>query len=210
MLLFVAGCPMKNPLTDMRFQTVTAPPYVVSSWYKITAPGETVKFYIDDFGDAENPNPPTDFMRRLAGDDENPNVVYLALPCQYGVHVGCADGGLKPAEAVKSLNTAVETMMKKARADKMVIVGYGVGADYGGQIAVKHLESVNHFVSIGGIWDETPGLRIMGLKQTHYVGAKDDRAKLPVFLPPESIVNVKKATHTDGYGAIKKYIWNLK
>ena len=91
MIFFLSGCQTPNVLSDMRFQTTMAPPYLVANWYKITEPGSTLKVYIEGDGNAfdkngmptDNPTPKSIFLRKIAAEDPSPNVVYLGRPCQY-------------------------------------------------------------------------------------------------------------------------------
>ena len=212
--LLLTGCVHRNPLSEMRFQTVMAPPYVIATWYKITAPGEPVKFYIEGWGVENMPNPDSELMRDLAKGDDSPNVVYVALPCQYGVHVGCVAGEKVPIDEtlVNSMKMVVQTMMKKAKATHLILVGYDAGAEVATDLALIYRPYVRHLITLGGMWEQEPERDILRVAQTHYRGKRDEIAPIqstPVVFPKESIVEVSWGSHTGGYWTVRKYIWNI-
>lgn len=212
--LILSGCVHRNPLSEMRFQTVMAPPYVIASWYKITAPGKPVKFYIEGWGIQNNPNPDSELVRNLAKGDDSPNVVYIALPCQYGMNVGCPDMGNVPIDEtlVNSIKTVVQTMMKKAGSEQMILVGYDAGAEVATDLALIYRPYVRHLVTLGGVWEQEPEREILRVAQTHYRGKRDKVAPIqatPAIFPKDSVVEVAWGSHTGGYWAVRKYIWNI-
>lgn len=213
--LFLMGCVHRNPLSEMRFQTVMAPPYVISTWYKISEVGEPVKFYIEGVGHKNYPNPDSELVRNLAQGDKTPNVVYIALPCQYGVSVGCSENRPLAVDntLIDSMNQVVKTMMKKARSDKMILVGYDMGAEVATELTAQYPTQVNHLVSIGGVWAQEPKKNFAHVAQTHYRGEKDTVAsieKTPDIFPQNTIMPVRRGSHTDGYWSIRKDIWNIR
>lgn len=166
MLLFLSGCATRNPLSDFRFQTVTAPPYVIASWYRIEAPGEPVRIYIEGDGNSfdskknptDNPTPQTNFLRDIAAADPNPNVVYLGRPCQYMKTSLCTVedwtiGRFSP-QIIESMTQSVHTFMKKAQTKQVVLIGYSGGAQVAGLIAVKHPEEIKKIITIAGVLDQ--------------------------------------------------------
>lgn len=213
--ILLGGCIHRNPLSEMRFQTVMAQPYVIASWYKINAPGKPVKFYIEGWGIQNNPNPDSELVRNLAKGDDSPNVVYIALPCQYGMNVGCPDVGNVPIDEtlVNSIKTVVQTMMKKARSEQMILVGYDAGAEVATDLALMYRPYIRHLVTLGGIWEEEPERDILRVAQTHYRGKRDEVAPVqstPAVFPKESVVAVSWGSHTGGYWSVRKYIWNIR
>lgn len=244
MILVLGGCSAKNVLTDYRFQTQTVPPYVVASWFKIEAVGEPLRVYIEGDGNAfdgrgyptDNPTPTSTFMRQIAADDPNPNVVYLGRPCQYLQAGACAqsvwtDGRFSEA-VISSMDKAVANLMKKARTNQVVLIGYSGGAQIAGQIAVRHPENVLKVITIAGVLDHrawsdyhadeplSRSLNLGDLKQDfakipqhHFVGAKD------TVVPPQltqdfvadetKITVVDKASHTKGFDRVLKQIYTM-
>ena len=163
--LILGACAHKNPLSDMSFQTTMAPPHVVASWYKITAPGEAVKIYIEGDGNAfdsngvptDNPTPKGEFMRRLAAGDPSPNVVYLGRPCQYLQTGVCTEKdwttGRFSKTIIDSMDQTVKVFMKKARTKEVVLIGFSGGAQVAGLVAVRHPEQVKKWITVAGVLD---------------------------------------------------------
>ncbi|MGN1091124.1 MAG: alpha/beta fold hydrolase [Alphaproteobacteria bacterium] len=240
-LLFLSACATENPLKDMRFKTVSSGDYTMASWYKITKPEQPVKIYIEGDGKAvdskggptSDPTPDSLFLRKIAADDTSPNVVYMARPCQYLMGSNCSQkdwttGRFSP-KIIDAMTACVNSWKKKAKADKIILIGYSGGAMIASQIAAKQPKSVQKLITVAGILDkdkwseyhkEEPltdslNLKIDKLKdisQIHYVGAKDE------IVPPKmtydilgkdnaSVVVVKGATHQKGFDKIYKDIW---
>ena len=230
-LCVVGGCAYRNPVSDMQFQTTAVPPYVVANWYKITAPGEAVKIYIEDDGPiyADVPTPVSELTRRLAAEDPAPNVVYLARPCQY-LQAGCEASdwqrGRYAAEAVGSMDGVVVRLMKKATANQVILVGVGGGAQIAGEIAAKHPERVRYLITLGGILDREAWARYRGeaafapqtwrvrdipVAQMHFAGEKD------TVVPPALISQaadhvqvISGATHDSGWDKAQQRIYEVQ
>ncbi len=245
LLIFLSGCSTPNPLTDFRFQTQTVPPYVVASWYKIDAVGQPIKIYIEGDGasfDAngqptDNPTPNSLFLRKIAAEDPSPNVAYLGRPCQYMQTSACTvtdwtTGRFSP-EIVSSMIQSVNALMKKARTDKAVLIGYSGGAQIAGLVAVHQPERVAKVITLAGVLDnvawtshhgDMPLLDSLNLAdyksvfdaipQTHYVGGRDKvvPAKLTQQFAarPTDVIVVKKATHDSGYGSVIDEIYAVQ
>ena len=142
----------------MAFQMTPAPPYVIANWYKIESPGLPLKVYIEGDGYAfdrmgqptDNPTPKGTFMRELSAGDPSPNVAYLGRPCQY-YQGGCTTKdwttGRFSEEIIRSMDTAVSALMKKARTDKVILIGFSGGAQVAGLIAVRHPERIKKVIT---------------------------------------------------------------
>ncbi len=244
-MFFLNACSTPNPLTDFRFQTQTVPPHVVASWYKIDAPGKPVKIYIEGDGAAfdaagqptDNPTPRSAFLRKLAAGDPSPNVAYLARPCQYMQTASCtvADwttGRFAP-NIVGSMTASVNALMKKARTDKAILIGYSGGAQIAGLVAVRQPERTQMVVTIAGVLDHqawttyhgdrplTASLNLADYKavfdtvpQKHYVGGKDDVVPPALAVAfaarPNDVAVIKKADHDSGYQTITDEIYAIK
>lgn len=243
-LLCLNACTAQNPLTDFRFQTVTAPPYVVASWFKIDAPGEPLRVYIEGDGiveqagqPADNPTPTDTFVRRLAADDPNPNVVYLGRPCQYLQAGACTQKDWTSARysraIVDSMEETVLSLMKKAKTNQVVLIGYDGGAQIAGLIAIRRPRDSVKVITIGGILDHhawtkyhgqealTESLDLayykpefMQINQKHFVGVKDQNVPASLtqtFLGNDTeLIVVPNATHTSGWNKIAKEIYAVQ
>ena len=110
LVLFLAGCTYHNPLekADFRFQTLTVPPYVLSSWYHISEPGKPLTVYVEGYE-----TPPTDLVRQQAVEDKNPNVAYIGRPCQYFQTSVCSQE-ISQTESDKIVLKGIEQLKKKA------------------------------------------------------------------------------------------------
>lgn len=189
MLWMLTACAGKNPLTDYRFQTQTVPPYVVASWFKINAPGDTLRVYIEGDGAAftvkgrptDNPTPTDTFMRRLAAEDPNPNVAYLGRPCQYLQTGACSEtdwtDGRFSEKIVSSMERAVLNLMKKARTKQVVLIGYSGGAQIAGLIAVRHPQDTVMVITISGVLDHRAWTQFhQDAPLSHSLNLADERA----------------------------------
>ena len=241
-ILILNGCATKNPLTDFQFQTVTAPPYVIASWYRIDAPKDDLRIYIEGDGHSfdaynnptNNPTPRSNFLRNIAAKDPNPNVVYLARPCQYFQTSTCSQedwtsGRFSPT-IVNSMEKTILSLAKKANANKIILIGYSGGAQIAGLVAVKHPEKIKKVITIAGVLDQqawtsyhgdSPLYQSLNLKdyqdtfnqipQKHFIGEKDkvvpNHLTKEFVKNPDQIVLVKKANHQDGFEKIYQEIY---
>lgn len=239
-LMFLWGCASNNPIKDMHFAPQWTGKYVVSSWYKITAPGQPLKVYIEGDGQVysargypvTDPTPRSTLVREWAAEDDSPNVVYLARPCQYTKSLACRPQdwttGRFSQDMVDAMDKAVALLMKKASAQQVVLIGYAGGAQMAGLIAVRHPAQVKKLMTVAGVldyekWTEYSQsaplnnsvslsayrIDIQKINQVHYVGQKDDvvpLAYVQLVTNPDWIVSVKGATHEDGYGDAFKAI----
>ena len=232
LFLLLSACATENPLKDMRFKTVSSGDYTMASWYKITEPKQPVKIYIEGDGHAfdsdgqptEDPTPEGLFLRKLAVGDTSPNVVYLARPCQYIMGSNCTQKdwttGRFSKAIIDSMEAGVGAWKKKAKTDKVILVGYSGGAMIASQIAARHPNDVEKLITIAGVLDkdkwteyhndeplsDSVNLNIKSLdsvRQTHYIGEKDkivppDLAKDVLGEDNSSVIIVKGATHNKG------------
>lgn len=239
--LILGACAHRNPLSNMSFQTVMAPPYVVAGWYKITDPGEPIKVYIEGDGHAfnedgqptDNPTPRGEFMRRLAAGDPSPNVAYLGRPCQFLQTEACtvADWtvGRFSDSVITAMDSAVAAMMKKARTNQVILVGFSGGAQVAGLVAVRHPNRVKRVITVAGVLDHaawtayhgdpplTRSLNLadsrtafLALPQTHYAGGKDTvipAALIQDFAGSNHVVIVPGAGHGTGFSKIYSKIY---
>ena len=239
---FLFGCAHKNPLTEFQFQIVTAPPYVLASWYRIEAPGEPVRIYIEGDGHSfdaynrptNNPTPHSTFLRDIAAKDPHSNVVYLARPCQYLQTSTCSQNDWTCArfssQIINSMEQTVNLFSKKARTQKIVLIGYSGGAQVAGLIAIKQPQKIQKLITIAGVLDQeawttyhndtplTGSLNLNNYKeilkdipQIHFVGEKDKVVPLSLtkeFVQDDTkIVVVPKANHQDGFNKILNDIY---
>ncbi len=243
LLLLTGACAYRNPMSDMQFQTTPAPPYVIANWYKIEKPGQALKVYIEGDGQAfdeeglptDNPTPKGMFMRELAAEDPSPNVAYVARPCQF-LQVACREEdwtvGRFSENVIKSMDTAIGALMKKARTDKVVLIGFSGGAQVAGLVAVRHPERVQKLITIAGVLDQkawttyhgdSPLTKSLNLKdyrqvfqtipQVHYAGGKDEVVPpqlIQDFVGADKVIVVPRAGHGKGFSSICQDIYEVQ
>ncbi|MDD3668986.1 MAG: hypothetical protein PHX68_01685 [Alphaproteobacteria bacterium] len=213
----LSGCAYRHPLSDFRFQTEPAGSHVVASWSRITAPGQPVKIYIDadapvSDGQRESdaaPLPDDAFWRGVAGADPSPNVVYLARPCQLVRTGNCTardwtTGRYAPA-IVDSMDAAVRQAMKRARTERVILLGYRGGAHIAGLIAARRPEQAVRWISVAGLPERAAGADWVRLPQAHYVGERDAAAAAALkraAVNEKAIVVVPRASDVSGLDKI--------
>ena len=243
LLVMTGGCSYRNPLSDMAFQMTPADPYVIANWYKIEAVGDPVKIYIEGDGNAfdekgyptDNPTPHDTTVRDLAAGDPSPNVVYLARPCQY-VQNGCdirdwTDNRYSET-VIHSMDRVIAAVMKKARTNKAVLIGYAGGSQIADLVAARHPERIHKLITVGGIpdprvWAEYHGYLPSGnalniqnyrsemkqIPQIHYVGDRDKDSAIRMLrdlVGAEAVVVVKGAGNGKGFESIHRDIYGVK
>ncbi len=244
LLIFISGCAHKNPLTEFQFQTLTVPPYVVASWYRITEPEMPLRIYIEGDGHSfnaynrptNNPTPRSTFLRDIAANDPNPNVVYLARPCQYLQTNTCTQNdwtcGRFSKQIINSMEKSVHLLAKKARTNNVILIGYSGGAQVAGLVAVRNPQKIQKIITIAGVLDQeawttyhqdTPLTESLNLKdfqtifkqlpQKHYVGENDKVVPIELtktFVDDDSkIVIVPKADHQKGFDSVIQEIYQI-
>ena len=237
-LLVLTACAtrMEAP-ADFRYKEIETTSYLLASWQKMTNPNAPVRIYIEGDGYAfnhegqptSNPTPKGRFVRDLAFNDPNPNVVYLARPCQYVEDEQCSYSnfawttGRFSKAVVDSMSAAVETI---AGNRPVVLVGYSGGAMISGLMIGRNTNlNVQKWITIAGVlnhgaWTNHHKVRplvdslemrsIPNVPQIHFVGEDDN--VVPLYLveqaaPRNTVSIVPDATHNSGYNGIKRYIY---
>lgn len=116
-LLLLGGCAYHNPLdkADFHFQTLSVPPYVLSSWYRIDTRGEPLTVYVEkEQMDTET--------RDLVVLDKSQNVAYVARPCQYFQTSVCETKILKK-QSDDIVQKGIRQLQKKAATQEVVVKG---------------------------------------------------------------------------------------
>jgi len=119
LLLFVVGCAYRNPLekADFRFQTLMVPPYVLSSWYRISEQGKPLTVYVEGFE-----TPPTELVREQAVNDRADNVAYIGRPCQY-FQTSICNKKMTDSESDQVVLKGIEQLKKKAATTTVNVKG---------------------------------------------------------------------------------------
>ena len=233
--LFVLACsPIQVPST-FDYVKIETKQFELASWQKITNSKDPIRIYIEGDGHAFNhngrptsdPTPHGDFVRKLAFNDPNPNVVYLARPCQYISDDRCFPSDWSTGRFSKAVLDSMGNAVKQIAGDKrVVLIGYSGGALVSGMIINRHPDiNVMKWMTIAGVlnhatWTTTLRLKplvdsldmqtLPNVPQLHLVG-EYDRVVPPTlfqqFADPNTLVVVPGADHANGYEAYQSVIY---
>lgn len=219
-------------MTGFQYQEINAGAFRLASWQRISDPAGVYKIYIEGDGHAfdsrgratDDPTPRADLVRRLAMADPDPNIVYLARPCQYIKGEICAQRHWTTARFAPEIIFAIHDAVRKITGkNPVVLIGYSGGAQVAGLITVsKQGLNVRKIITIAGNLDHEAWTRyhklpplnesmnldsyrrqFAAVKQVHYVGENDDI--IPPRLVKEFVENnaavivVRGADHASGW-----------
>ena len=239
-LLFITACQSAVVVPpEFEYKEIKAGKFTLASWQKISDLNAPLKIYIEGDGRAftasgrvsANPTPRGTLVRKLAFGDNNPNVVYLARPCQFVKTPECAAKYWSEArfapEVIESSAVAIRSL---AQNRPVVLVGYSGGAQIAGLTSVIHPEiKVKKLITIAGNLDHVAWMKYHHLPmldkslnlsdykaefrlipQIHYVGEKDDiiPPKLTYeFTNNQSLIReIEGASHGSGWEGAYPYI----
>ncbi len=244
--LLLTACATPNLLKNRNYEVVPAGGYALATWHNIqkSTQGHPLKVYIEGDGNAfnnrgiptDNPTPKGRFIQELSAGDSNPNVVYLGRPCQWIPSTKCSvkdwTTGRFSKEILNAMDDVVIRLMKKAKTDRVILIGFSGGAQIAEVIAVRHPEKIKKLITVAGVLDYKTWAeylhdkelihsmnlsgylsKLKGINQVHYVGTKDPVVPLELmyqWVDESLIVPVKGAKHTSGYEDIYPLIWNEK
>lgn len=242
-LFLLSGCNSIAIPPAYVYKEIPTRDFTLASWQKITDPFGTYKIYIEGDGYAFNahgratqdPTPKGTLVRELAFGDNNPNVVYLARPCQYIKSPICSKRHWTTARFAPEVINAEYAAVKQIAGDNPVIlIGFSGGAQVAGLIAsAKQGLNVKKIITIAGnldhlAWTQYHNLpplnesmnlesyrkQFAQIPQIHYVGS-DDKVMPPVLVRDfvgEScnLIEVRGATHNSGWEKIYSQIRNEK
>lgn len=242
-LLFLTGCTTIKVPADFVYKEVETRDFTLASWQKVTNPAAPYKIYIEGDGYAFNargkatqdPTPRGTLVRELAFGDSNPNVIYLARPCQYIKSAVCSKRHWTTARfAPEVINAEYETVKNIAGHNPVILVGFSGGAQIAGLVATaKPGLNVKKIITIAGnldhlAWTQYHNLpplnesmnlesyrkQFAKIPQIHYVGSNDE--VMPPILAREFvgkddlIIEVDGASHNEGWGKIYNKVWSEK
>ena len=242
-LLLLSGCAAIKAPADFVYKEIPTRDFTLASWQKITNPFGTYKIYIEGDGYAFNahgratqdPTPKGILMRELAFEDDSPNVVYLARPCQYVKSPICSKRHWTTARFAPEVINAEYAAVKQIAGDNpVVLIGFSGGAQVAGLItAAKPGLNVKKIITIAGnldhlAWTQYHNLpplnesmnlesyrkQFAQIPQIHYVGSNDE--VMPPVLVRDfvskntRVFEVRGATHNSGWEEIYPEIRNEK
>ncbi len=236
LLLTACATKVETPY-GFTYREITTKPYLLASWQKVTDVNAPVRIYIEGDGYAfnhagqptSNPTPKGRFMRDLAFNDPNPNVVYLARPCQYVEDEQCSYSsfawttGRFSKAVVDSMSEAVEQIASNR---PVVLIGYSGGAMISGLMIGRNTNlNVQKWITIAGVLNHTAWTNyhkvrplldslemrsIPNVAQIHFAGEKDrvvPAVLIQQYAPLNTAYIVSGASHNAGFESIYQYIY---
>lgn len=228
LLLFVLcachGIQVPDSFTYKEIQTDS---YKLASWQKITNNTTPVRIYLEGDGysfnhmgqPTTNPTPRGTFLRKIAFNDPNPNVVYLARPCQFVNDDTCSvkdwTTGRFSQKIVDSVTQALKDISNK---QEIILIGYSGGALLSGLIINQNPQiPVIKWITLAGVlnhtkWTEDLNLsplkdsidleKLPTIPQLHLIGDKDTTVSYKLtesLVDKDSLMIIPKAKHDSGY-----------
>ena len=235
LLLGLAGCHHITLPDNFTYREIRTDGYTLASWQKITDTTAPVRIYIEGDGYAFNyagqptsdPTPRGTFLRQIAFQDPNANVVYLARPCQYVADPRCTQTDWTTGRFAQPIITsATQAVMQIARKRPLILIGYSGGALLSGLMIQKNPKlPVQKWITLAGVLNHqkwTQDLKLPPLTQSvnltalphvpqqHFVGDKDKivSAKMTqTIVPAENLTIVPGATHSSGFETIMPLLY---
>ena len=197
-LFCVCGCVTLKTPAEYQYKEIKTSAFTLASWVKQTDTKSPFRIYIEGDGRAytksgypsANPTPHGMLMRKMAFEDNSPNVAYLARPCQFVKDDTCTPKDWTTERfsprAVKSMAQAVNHITGGKTAQ---LYGYSGGALIGGLLIANYPQiKVTKWVTYAGLLNHTSWTKyhklapltgsidlekLPDVPQTHYAGGKD-------------------------------------
>ena len=226
-LLLLCGCQgivVPESFLCKEIQTNT---YKLASWQKITDKSQPIRIYIEGDGYAfnhlgyptTNPTPRGTFLREIAFNDPNPNVVYLARPCQFVEDNQCDvkdwTTGRFSQDIINSTTQAITNISNK---QPVILIGYSGGALLSGLVIEQNPKlPVKKWITLAGVlnhtkWTEDLSLpplkdsvdleKLPTIPQIHFIGNKDTIVSYKLtktLVDNKNLIVIPEATHDRGY-----------
>ncbi len=186
---------------------IPANSFMLTAWERVRKPGQEATLYIEGDGLAWlgrrtpslDPTPVNPVALHLASRDNDPNVIYLARPCQYSKMTDPGACGLKywtskrfSPEIIDSIDTAIDNIKKKYQITGFNLVGYSGGGSVAVLIAAHRKDilslrtvagnlDIDLFTDIHGVSKMKGSLNprdvaaaVAHIPQHHFVGSWDE------------------------------------
>jgi hypothetical protein len=237
-MLFLSACSVIELPKNFVYQTVKAKDYTLASWQKQTDDVSPVRIYLEGDGHAFNyagqptsdPTPKGDFLRKIAFNDPNPNVVYLARPCQYVMDESCTQKDWTTGRFSQKIIDSVSLAIQKIADNRPVIlIGYSGGAMLTGLVIRQNPQiKVQKWMTLAGVLNHalwTQDLKLPPLSdsvdldelpkvnQHHYVGAGDRTVSSDLtqkITQNQNLTIILGATHISGFDDYLNEIYQNK
>lgn len=231
LVLFLCGCVSGwHAPADFVYRVVPAGDFDIVTWQKITDADAPIHIYIEGDGHSfdsrgvptDNPTPRGTFLRDLAVEDDAPNVVYMARPCQFIMSDTCNQSDWTDGRFSKRVIDSMSIAVSKVAGNRpIILIGYSGGAMISGLIIENSPDlDVKKWITVAGvlnhkIWTDYFGDsplsaslsldELPNVPQLHYVAENDDVVPMALtyaVAKPADIVVVQDATHDD-FGNLK-------
>lgn len=200
---------------------------------KISDKNKPIRIYLEGDGRAflnrnlasTNPTPTSYFLINLIKEDDSPNLIYIARPCQYLDDQSCEQKYWTSDRFSAKIADSVNEVLQNFSTQKLQLIGYSGGGAIAKYLAVKN-KNVTSFRTISGNLDQKKFAEIhrvavldeafidndltklATIPQIHFVGA-EDKIIPPIIaktylqkLPQKDcikIITIEKATHYQGW-----------
>lgn len=223
-IFFLSACATFKAPQEFSYIPVKQNTYTLATWQKITDDKEPIYIFVEGDGNAfdyrglptNDPTPKSTFFRKLAFNNKNENIVYLARPCQYIKTQNCKEedwtiGRFSP----KIVFDTARAIKQIAKDREIVLIGYSGGALLSGLIIKSQPEiKIKKWITVAGVlnhkdWTDyfgnAPLTKSLDLKtlpnvpQVHYAGAKDKIVPLELskkWTKEKNLIIVPKAKHS--------------
>ena len=214
-----------NVPNEFDYKEVSANSYTLAVWQKISNETDTVHVYIEGDGHSFNsygyptndPTPKGTFLREIAFNDPNDNVVYIARPGQFIKSNNQTDWttGRFSKQIVEAFSQIITEISNNIES---VLIGYSGGTLLSGFVINQNPNlKIEKWITIAGVLNHTrwtQQLDLLPLKdsldldclpkvsQVHLVGEKDRVVPLELtksIVPKETLIVVPNATHNSGF-----------
>ena len=227
LFILLCSCYSITPPDSFVYKEIQTDIYKLATWQKITDKNKPIRIYIEGDGYAfnshgyptNNPTPKNTFLRKIAFDDPNENVVYLARPCQYVKDNHCSQKDWTTGRFSQDIvNSTTHAIKEISNHHSITLIGYSGGAMLSGLIIEQNSQlNIEKWITIAGLlnhekWTELLKLqplknslnlkKIPNIKQTHLVGEKDRVVPYKItkeIVKEKDLIIVPNATHNSGY-----------
>lgn len=235
LLFLLCGCQTVTVPSSFIYKEIQTDSYQLASWQKITNSSQPVRIYIEGDGNAfnyagqptANPTPHGVFLREIAFNDPNPNVVYLARPCQFVNDMKCSEkdwttGRFSP-EIIAAVAQAVQDISKN---QPVILIGYSGGALVSGLVMEKNPDlPVKKWITLAGVlnhgqWTKNLKLppltdsldlqKLPSVPQIHLIGDQDQVVSWKLtesLVDKKNLIVIPNATHDNGYNTYLPVIY---
>ena len=233
-LLLLCGCRGIVVPDTFAYKEIQTDSYKLASWQKITDKSQPIRIYIEGDGYAfnyagqptNNPTPRGTFLREIAFNDPNANVVYLARPCQFVKDKHCTQKDWTTGRFSQDIvNSTTQAIKKISGKQEIILIGYSGSALLSGLVIKQNPQlPVKKWITIAGVlnhtkWTEDLNLpplkdsidleKLPAVPQLHLIGDKDTTVSYKLtesLVDNKNLIVIPSATHDKGY---ENYLSNV-